>query len=81
MFETTSKPYKAWEEYGKMVNAADPRGLVVISAHWENEGGGSRVKGQPRNDARGGLTISLLAVNVDESNPLIYDFYGFPEHF
>lgn len=28
-----------------MVNAANPRGLVVISAHWENEGGGTAVKG------------------------------------
>lgn len=23
----------------------------------------------------------LKAVNVDSSNPLIYDFYGFPKHY
>jgi aromatic ring-opening dioxygenase catalytic subunit (LigB family) len=45
MFESSSKPYKAWVDYGKMVNTANPRGLVVISAHWENEGGGDSVKG------------------------------------
>lgn len=45
MFETTSEPYKAWQAYGKMVNAAAPRGLVVISAHWEEEGGSAGVKG------------------------------------
>lgn len=45
MFETTSKPYLAWQDYGKMVNAAEPKGLVVVSAHWEDEAGGSRVTG------------------------------------
>jgi len=64
MFESNSKPYKAWQEYGKMVNEAHPRGLVVVSAHWENESGSEGVK-----------------VNTNPSNPLVYDFYGFPKHF
>ena len=46
MFETTSKPYLAWQDYGKMVNAAKPKGLVVVSAHWEDEAGGSGVTGK-----------------------------------
>jgi aromatic ring-opening dioxygenase catalytic subunit (LigB family) len=46
MFETTSKPYLAWQDYGKMVNAARPRGLVVVSAHWEDERGTDKVSGQ-----------------------------------
>jgi len=46
MFETTSKPYLAWQDYGKMVNAAKPKGLVVVSAHWEDDAGGSGVTGQ-----------------------------------
>jgi 4,5-DOPA dioxygenase extradiol len=46
MFETTSKPYKAWIDYGKMVEEAKPRGLIVVSAHWENEAGGEGVRGE-----------------------------------
>jgi 4,5-DOPA dioxygenase extradiol len=46
MFETTSKPYLAWQDYGKMVNAAKPKGLVVVSAHWEDEAGSSAVTGK-----------------------------------
>jgi 4,5-DOPA dioxygenase extradiol len=46
MFESTSKPYLAWQEYGKMVNAAKPRGLVVVSAHWEDDAGGPDVNGE-----------------------------------
>jgi aromatic ring-opening dioxygenase catalytic subunit (LigB family) len=37
MFDTESGPYKAWQKYGKAVEAANPRGLVVVSAHWEND--------------------------------------------
>jgi len=46
MFETQSKPYLAWQDYGKMVNAARPRGLVVVSAHWEDERGSDKVSGK-----------------------------------
>lgn len=46
MFESTSKPYLAWQDYGKMVNAARPRGLVVVSAHWEDERGSDKVSGE-----------------------------------
>jgi len=81
MFETTSRPYLAWQDYGKMVNAAKPKGLVVVSAHWEDEAGGSGVTGQP--DSRLSVMCRKLieTVNTDETNPLIYDFYNFPKHF
>ncbi|KLT38816.1 Extradiol aromatic ring-opening dioxygenase [Cutaneotrichosporon oleaginosum] len=65
MFDTASAPYKAWQKYGKMVEAARPRGLVVVSAHWEN----------PSHSA------GVVAVNTDASNPLVYDFYGFPKNY
>jgi aromatic ring-opening dioxygenase catalytic subunit (LigB family) len=45
MFDTQSKPYKAWQKYGAAVEAAKPRGLVVVSAHWENEDSSEHVKG------------------------------------
>lgn len=37
MFETTSAPYKAWQKYGQAVAEQNPRGLVVVSAHWESD--------------------------------------------
>ncbi|BEI88829.1 uncharacterized protein CcaverHIS019_0201910 [Cutaneotrichosporon cavernicola] len=64
MFETTSAPYKAWQKYGKMIEAEKPRGLVVVSAHWENPSHSDGV-----------------VVNTDSSNPLVYDFYGFPKNY
>lgn len=36
MFETNSAPYKAWQKYGQTVAEQNPRGLVVVSAHWES---------------------------------------------
>jgi aromatic ring-opening dioxygenase catalytic subunit (LigB family) len=36
----------AWQDYGKMVTAAKPKGLVVVSAHWEDEAGSSAVTGK-----------------------------------
>lgn len=36
MFDPDSKPYRAWREYGRRVGESPPRGLVVVSAHWEN---------------------------------------------
>lgn len=38
MFDTDSAAYKAWQKYGKVVADQHPRGLVVVSAHWESEG-------------------------------------------
>ncbi len=36
MFDTTSSPYKAWEGIGSQLSKSGTRGLVVVSAHWEN---------------------------------------------
>jgi aromatic ring-opening dioxygenase catalytic subunit (LigB family) len=46
LFDTASAPYKAWQKYGKMVEAAKPRGLVVVSAHWENPSDSPGVVGE-----------------------------------
>ncbi|KAI9634060.1 Extradiol ring-cleavage dioxygenase, class III enzyme, subunit B [Dioszegia hungarica] len=64
MFDTRSEPYQAWRAFGQAVEAAKPRGLIVVSAHWENP-----------SDTAG------VQVNNDPTNPLIYDFYGFPKHY
>ncbi|RXK40491.1 hypothetical protein M231_02143 [Tremella mesenterica] len=44
MFEKDSKPYEAWQKVGKEIQASNPRGLVVVSAHWENEAGSEGVR-------------------------------------
>lgn len=64
MFDTNSAPYKAWIKYGKAVAESNPKGLVVVSAHWENPS---------HSDA--------VVVNEDTTNPLVYDFYGFPANY
>jgi aromatic ring-opening dioxygenase catalytic subunit (LigB family) len=64
MFDTKSAPYKAWIKYGKAVTDNNPKGLVVVSAHWEN-----------------GHNSDGVIVNEDASNPLVYDFYGFPAEY
>lgn len=83
MFATESEPYKAWKRYGRMVEEANPRGLVVVSAHWENESGGSGVLGEAYPTSRRLLGAALIpsAVNTDSKNDLYYDFYGFPAHY
>lgn len=66
MFDTTSAPYSGWQKLGQRVlqdiesgKIAKGKGLVCVSAHWENESGNGREK--------------EVIVNVDEGNPLIYD--------
>lgn len=39
MFDTANPAYKAWQKYGALVEQAKPRGLVVVSAHWEADSG------------------------------------------
>ncbi|WWC72038.1 uncharacterized protein I206_105997 [Kwoniella pini CBS 10737] len=65
--QTHSAPYKAWEKFGKLISADPPKGIAVVSAHWENE-----------SDFKGSESV---IVNSNSSNPLIYDFYGFPKHY
>jgi aromatic ring-opening dioxygenase catalytic subunit (LigB family) len=79
MFDEGSIAHAGWKTIGKRLRAEKPKGIVTVSAHWEN----------PVNspDVIGGCTlcafcsVELIIVNVDSSNPLIYDFYGFPKHY
>ncbi|WVQ84625.1 hypothetical protein IAT38_006780 [Cryptococcus sp. DSM 104549] len=59
-----SEPYQGWRKFGSLLKASQPKGVVVVSAHWENESG----------------LHSGVLVNSNPANPLIYDFYGFPKH-
>ncbi|WWD03665.1 hypothetical protein V865_001720 [Kwoniella europaea PYCC6329] len=31
-----SEPYKAWQSVGRIIQANPPKGIVIVSAHWEN---------------------------------------------
>ncbi|ODN94750.1 extradiol ring-cleavage dioxygenase [Cryptococcus wingfieldii CBS 7118] len=37
--QTESPPYKAWRKFGKTITANPPKGIVVVSAHWESDQG------------------------------------------
>ncbi|KAL7409333.1 Extradiol ring-cleavage dioxygenase, class III enzyme, subunit B [Mrakia frigida] len=65
IFEPQSSPYLQWVKTGKEIQALNPRGLVVVSAHWENDDTGSKD----------------VLINEVSQTPLIYDFYGFPPKF
>jgi aromatic ring-opening dioxygenase catalytic subunit (LigB family) len=80
MFDTRSEPYQAWRAFGQAVEAAKPRGLVVVSAHWENPSDTAGVQGEPSLD-KSTYRRADASVNNDPTNPLIYDFYGFPKHY
>ncbi|ODQ65902.1 Extradiol aromatic ring-opening dioxygenase [Nadsonia fulvescens var. elongata DSM 6958] len=53
---------------GSDLLANPPKALVILSAHWQAEGGFGL---SPR-------TVRITHRN--DENPLIYDFYGFPKH-
>ncbi|KAK8853221.1 hypothetical protein IAR55_003923 [Kwoniella newhampshirensis] len=44
-----SEPYGGWKKFGKLVKANKPEGIVVVSAHWENDRGGVVVNNNPSN--------------------------------
>ncbi|KAJ1043805.1 hypothetical protein NDA11_005395 [Ustilago hordei] len=68
MFEHTHPAYQHWLEWGKEVRTLHDQGVI-----------------------RGLVFVSAhwqaedlsegVYLNVDEKNPLVYDFYGFPDHF
>lgn len=73
VLDYTSAARKHWikvaSEIKTLSSGPDPfiRGIVFLSAHWQAE------PNQVSNDPNG------ILVNTNETNPLIYDFYGFPD--
>ncbi|WWC91720.1 uncharacterized protein L201_006667 [Kwoniella dendrophila CBS 6074] len=65
----SSSPYKAWQKFGKMIEENLSKGIVCVSAHWENE------------DESSFKSPNDVVVNSNNKNPLIYDFYNFPQRF
>lgn len=65
-----------------MLEANPPKGIVVVSAHWENQDAfRPGVIGRCKQiDSQWILSLTCITVNNNFSNPLIYDFYGFPKH-
>lgn len=81
MYDTSSEPYKAWQEVGRRIlnDVEDGRvskGLVCVSAHWEaDDQSGKVIEGEQSaaNPYDRQLTRAAGAVNSDATNPLIYD--------
>ncbi|SJX65023.1 uncharacterized protein SRS1_15849 [Sporisorium reilianum f. sp. reilianum] len=68
MFEHAHPAYQHWLEWGKEVRALHQQGVIRGLIFIS-------AHWQPE-DLRQGVYV-----NVDEKNPLVYDFYGFPDHF
>ncbi|ORX40605.1 Extradiol ring-cleavage dioxygenase, class III enzyme, subunit B [Kockovaella imperatae] len=67
MFDFEGEGYKSWVKMGESVRASNPKGIVIVSAHWESDYTSDQ-----------GIVVSI---NSELDNPLIYDFYNFPKHF
>lgn len=61
--------HRHWKKIAADIRSQQPplKGLVFISAHWQADP--SEVSGKDMG----------VLVNDDESNPLLYDYYGFPQ--
>ncbi|PWN46468.1 hypothetical protein IE53DRAFT_372397, partial [Violaceomyces palustris] len=71
LFEPGHPAHQKWIEIGsEMRQIPDLKGIVVVSAHWQADD-------LRRADGEG----MEVYVNVDETNPIIYDFYNFPKHY
>lgn len=96
MFEHAHPAYQHWLKWGREVRKLHEqgviRGLVFVSAHWQAEDLKQGVYGRSKSacrrhpEARSSLTqyfcqLLVSTVNVDEKNPVVYDFYNFPDHF
>lgn len=60
--------YKHWQTIAREVREAKPKAIVFVSAHWQQE----------PEQRQGPKSVSI---NVAETIPLVYDFYGFPKHY
>ncbi|CAD6983152.1 unnamed protein product [Tilletia controversa] len=67
LFQTQHPAHKHWVQIGQEMREANLKGLVVVSAHWQAELGTRN----PR----------IVQINTDPTNPMYYDYYGFPPVF
>lgn len=72
LFEKDHPAHQHWITVGKKIRSLKPKGIVIVSAHWQAEHDLHRSldDGKP-----------FVQVNTNESNPLIFDFYNFPKHY
>ncbi|KAE8215840.1 hypothetical protein CF327_g917 [Tilletia walkeri] len=67
LFQTEHPAYQHWIKIGQEMRNANLKGLVVISAHWQAELGTTNAR--------------VVQINTDTTNPMYYDYYGFPPVF
>lgn len=78
VFDTTHPAHQHWLRLAKDIRSYTSsssgqrpplRGIVFVSAHWQTDP--FDVAGSPMG----------VQINTDSSNPLLYDYYGFPPEF
>lgn len=65
LYDRQHPAYKHWLRVAREIKESKLKAIVFISAHWQREDGPSK----------------SVSVNVAETIPLVYDFYGFPKHY
>jgi 4,5-DOPA dioxygenase extradiol len=77
LFDVNSGPHQHWLRLASDIKQANPKGIVVVSAHWQAEEDDFP---STRLTTEASQSTSIL-INTNTSNPLIYDFYNFPKHY
>ncbi|CAK7897824.1 hypothetical protein CAAN1_04S01706 [[Candida] anglica] len=80
--EETQRPWNQVRKLGQTIkNNWKPDYIVVVSAHWQSSGSNLiEISVPPPPKPISSVDKSISPVDSTVENPLIYDFYGFPNH-
>lgn len=89
LYQPQHPAHQHWLRLGRDIRRTQPKGIVFVSAHWQAEPedflDGSNASGATDTNGPSSSSASAASrrvlINTDSSNPLIYDFYGFPKHY
>lgn len=74
LYDPQHPAHKHWVRTADSIRQAKLKGIVFVSAHWQAEQGDFL-------EHKSHIDPKHVLINIDETNPLIYDFYNFPKHY
>ncbi|UZJ57096.1 hypothetical protein CBS101457_006416 [Exobasidium rhododendri] len=74
LFDKNHGAYQHWLKVVSDMKASNLKGIVFVSAHWQAEAGDFADRSLRQKP-------TSILMNINQSNPLIYDFYGFPKYY